>query len=146
MNRSFAEIFRVWKQINHLLSCAGHSNGHRSGIINNINDIVYQHFNQPDHSILSMRVLIIEKIYHRTNNPNLATPLRRQQEDYWIWELRTATQYGCNDKMYGIDILSSPICRSVNVMYIFNSSPRRKRSHGHRQYTFPILHDVSLND
>ena len=65
--------------------------GYRSGIINSINDIVYQHFNQPDHSILSMRVRIIEKIYHRTNNPNLATPLREQQEDYWIRELGTAT-------------------------------------------------------
>jgi hypothetical protein len=56
--------------------------GNRSGIIHNVNDIVYQHFNQPDHSILSMRVRIIEKIYNRTNNPNLATPLRRQREDY----------------------------------------------------------------
>ena len=37
--------------------------GHRSGIINNVNDIVYQHFNQPDYSILSMRVRIIKKIY-----------------------------------------------------------------------------------
>jgi hypothetical protein len=33
--------------------------GHRSGIINNVNDIVYQHFNQPDYSILSMRVISI---------------------------------------------------------------------------------------
>ena len=49
--------------------------GHRSGIIHNINDIVYQHFNQPDHSILSMRVRIIDKIYHMTYNPNLAPPL-----------------------------------------------------------------------
>ena len=104
--------------------------GHRSGIINNVNDIVYQHYNQPDHSILSMRVRIIEKIYHRTNNPNLATPLRRQNEDYWIWELGTATPYGCNDKIDGIGIISSPTCRSVNVMDIFNSAPRRKRSHG----------------
>ena len=31
-------------------------------------------------------------------------------------------------------------------MDIFNSAPRRKRSHGHRLYTSPILHDVSLND
>jgi hypothetical protein len=30
-------------------------------------------------------------------------------------------------------------------MDIFNTSPRRKRNHGHRQYTSPILHDVSLN-
>ena len=93
-----------------------------------------------------MRIRIIEKIYHRTNNPNLATPLRRQNEDYWIRELETVTPYGCNDKIDGIGILSSPTCRSVNVMDIFNSAPRRKRSHGHRHYTSPIFHDVSLND
>jgi hypothetical protein len=28
--------------------------GYRPDIINNANDIVYQHFNQPDHSVLSM--------------------------------------------------------------------------------------------
>ena len=93
-----------------------------------------------------MRVRIIEKIYHRTNNPNLTTPLRRQKEDYWIRELGTATPYGCNDKIDGIGILSSPTCRSVNVMDIFNFAPRRKRSHDHRHYTSPICHDVSLND
>ena len=49
--------------------------GHRPGIN-------FQHFNQPDHSILSMRVRIIRKIYHKTNNPNLTTPLRGQNEDY----------------------------------------------------------------
>ena len=31
-------------------------------------------------------------------------------------------------------------------MDIFNSDIRRKRSHGHRHYTFPLFHDVSLND
>ena len=31
-------------------------------------------------------------------------------------------------------------------MDIFNSAPRCKRSHGHRHYTSPIVHDVSLND
>ena len=49
-----------------------------TGIINNVLDIAYWHFNQSDHSILSMRVRIIEKIYHRTNNQNPATPLHRQ--------------------------------------------------------------------
>ena len=93
-----------------------------------------------------LRVRIIEKIYHRTNNPNLATSLRRQKEDYWIRELGTVTSYGCNDKIDGIGILSSPTCRSVNVMDIFNSTPRRKQSHGHRHYTSLIFHDVSLND
>ena len=33
---------------------------HWSGIINNVTDIVYQHFNQPAHSILSMRVISLE--------------------------------------------------------------------------------------
>ena len=84
-----------------------------------------------------MRVRIIEKIYHRTNNPNLATPLRRQKEDYWIRELTTAIPYGCNDKIDGIGIQSSPTCRSVNVVYIFNSTSLRKQSHSGRHYTSP---------
>ena len=120
--------------------------GHRSGINNKGNELIYQHFNQPDHSILSMRVRIIEKIYHRTNNPNLATPLRRQKEDFWIRELGTATPYGCNDKIDGIGILSNPSCNSINVMNVFNAKTRRKRSHGHRHYTSPKFHDVSFND
>jgi hypothetical protein len=115
-------------------------------MINNVNDILYQHFNQSDHSILSMRVRIIKIIYHRTNNPNLAAPLCRQTEYYWIRELGTTTLYGCNDKIDSIGILSSPTCRSVNVMDICNSAPRRERSHGHRHYTSPIFHDVSLNE
>ena len=41
----------------------------------------------------------------------------------------------CNDKIDGIGIL----CRSANVMNIFNSSPRRRRSHSHRNYTSPLL-------
>jgi hypothetical protein len=134
-------IYREMKGKLHKRTC-----GNRSGIINNVNDIVYQRFNQPGHSNLSMRVRIIEKIYHRTSNPNLTTPLHRQREDYWIRELGTATPNGCNDKIDGIGILSSPTCRSVNVMDIFNSGPRRKRSHGHRHFTYPIFHDVSLND
>ena len=120
--------------------------GHRSDINLNANDILYQHFNQPDHSIVSMTVRIIEKIYHSSNNPNLSTTLRRQKEDYWIRQLGTATPYGCNDKIDGIGILSSPSCNSVNVMNIFNSTPRRRRSHGHRHYTSTSLHDVSIND
>ena len=34
----------------------------------------------------------------------------------------------------------------MNVIDIFNSAPLRKRSHGHRHYASPILHDVLLND
>jgi hypothetical protein len=83
---------------------------------------------------------------HRTNNTNLATPLCRKKEDYWIHKLRSATSYGCNDKIAGIGILPSPNCRSLNVIDIFNSTPRHKRSHFHRHYAAPIFHDVSLND
>ena len=38
------------------------------------------------------------------------------------------------------------IPNSVNVMNIFNTSPRRSRSHGHRHYTSPSSHDIELND
>ena len=39
---------------------------------------------QTDHSILSMKVRILDKIYHHTNNPTLSTPYRRKREEYWI--------------------------------------------------------------
>jgi hypothetical protein len=54
------------------------------------------------------------KTYHRTNNLHLATPLRRQKEDYWIRKFGTATSYDINHKFDGIGILSSPICISMN--------------------------------
>ena len=70
--------------------------------------IAFQHFNQSNHSILSMRVLSSKKIYHKTNYPNLATPLRRHaKEDYWIRELGTVPPYGYNDTLDGTGILSS---------------------------------------
>ena len=53
--------------------------------------------------------------------------------------------YGCNDKIDSIGNLSSPKCSDVNVMRIFNESTRRKRGHGHRHYTSPQKHDVSLD-
>ena len=51
-------------------------NGHRSQINNGGNQLLYRHFNLPDHSVLSMKVRILEKIYHPTNQPiNSCTPL-----------------------------------------------------------------------
>jgi len=35
-----------------------------------------------DQSILSMAVYIINKLYHRTTNPDVTRPLRRQKQDY----------------------------------------------------------------
>ena len=120
--------------------------GHRSGIKNNLFPEVYYHFRHSDLSNLSMKVRILEKIYHPSNNPNLSTPLLRQKEEYWIRKLRTVMPYGCNDKIDSIGNISCPGWSNVNVMNIFDNTPIRKRSHGHRQYTSPKLYDVSIND
>ena len=53
--------------------------------------------------------------------------------------------YGCNDKIDSIVNPSIPRCSDVNVMRIFNENTRRKRGHGHRHYTSPQKHDVSLD-
>ena len=87
----------------------------------NLCGLVYVGETNGKQSILSMRVRIIEQIYHRTNNSNIATILRRQKEDHYIRELGTATPYGCNDKIDCICIISSLTCRSVNVMDIFST-------------------------
>ena len=50
-------------------------NGHRSSINTGGNQLLYKHFNLPDHSVLSMKVRILEKIYHPTNSPGLSTPI-----------------------------------------------------------------------
>jgi hypothetical protein len=42
-------------------------NNHRSGINNNSDQLIYKHFNQPDHSVLSMKVRILEQMYHHYN-------------------------------------------------------------------------------
>ena len=119
--------------------------GNRYEINHGSNQLLYQHFNLPDHSILSFKVRILEKIYHPTNNPSLSTPLRRQREEFWIGELGTVAPYGCNDKIDSVGNLTSPRCSSVNVMRRFGSSQRRRRSHGHRHYSRPNFHaDVAL--
>ena len=46
---------------------------------------LYNHFNQPGHNrCLTMKVRIIEKIYHHTNSPMLSTPYRADRELFWI--------------------------------------------------------------
>ena len=117
---------------------------HRFQINNGGNQLLYKHFNSPDHSILSMKVRILEKIYHHTNNPTLSTPFRRQREDHWIRNLGTAFPYGCNDNINNVGNLTSPLTNNVNVMGLFPNNKRRRRSHGHRSYNRPIIHDVTL--
>ena len=92
-----------------------------------------------------MMACIIEKIYHHTNSPTLSRPHRTDREEFWIQQLGTAMPYGCNDNIKGLGNLSSPACSSVNVMDLFNTSPRRKRSHGNRHYTPLNVHDISFD-
>ena len=127
--------------------------GETKGQLNNrfqINDnggqLLYRHSNQPDHSIVSMRVFIIEKIYHHTNSPTLSTHFRRQREEFWIKTLGTASPYGCNDNISSIGNLTNPLCSNTNVMTLFPSLSRRKRCHGHRHYTTARLNEVSFNE
>ena len=120
-------------------------NGHRLQINHGGNQLLYRHFNLPDHSILSMKVRILEKIYHPTNNPNLSTPFRRKREEHWIQQLGTAAPYGCNDHIDSIGNLTSPGCQSVNVLNLFDRTSRRHWSHGSKKYNKPEIHDVSFD-
>ena len=92
-----------------------------------------------------MKVRILEKIYHPTNNPSLSTPFRRKREEHWIRQLGTAAPYGCNDHIDSIGNLTSPWCRSVNVLNLFDRTSRRHRSHGSRKYNKPEIHDFSFD-
>ena len=67
----------------------------------------------------------------------LSTPYRTDRELFWIKELGTAMPYGCNDNIKGVGNLSSPGCNEINVMSLFNTIPRTKRSHGHKRIQHP---------
>ena len=116
----------------------GRMSQHRYDAKNPKYRILYNHFNQPGHDRCStMKVRIIEKIYHHTNSPILSTPYRTDRELFWIKELGTAMPYGCNDTIKGVGNLSSPGCNEMSVMSLFNSIPRTKRSHGHNRIQHP---------
>jgi len=61
----------------------------------------------------------------------IRTPLGGLKE-YWNRKMGIAISYGCNDTIDSICFISCPRYITVNVMNIFNSTPRRKQSHGHR--------------
>ena len=69
--------------------------------------LLHRHFHQPDHSVDDMRVQILEKVYHSSENPTLLTSLHRTKELFWIKELGTAKPYGFNDQIKGVGTLSS---------------------------------------
>ena len=121
-------------------------NGHRSQINNGGNQLLYWHFNLPDHSVLSMKVRILEKMYHPTNKPiNSSTPFRRKREEHWIRQLGTAAPYGCNDHVDSIGNLTSFWCQSVNVLNLFGRTSRRHRSHVSKRYNKPEIHNISFD-
>ena len=109
-------------------------NGHRSAIKKGRQSLLHRHFHQPDHSVDDMRVQILEKVYHSSENPTLLTSLCRTRELFWIKELGTAKPYGFNDQIKGVGTLSSISCKKTNIYSLFNKQPRRKRSHGKRRY------------
>ena len=120
-------------------------NGYRSQINNGGNQLLYRHFNLPDHSVLSMKIRILDKIYHPINKHiSSCTSFRRKREEHWIRQLGTAAPYGCNDHIDNIGNLTSPGCQSVNVLNLFDRTSRRHRSHGSRRYNKPEIHDVSF--
>ena len=74
-------------------------NGQRSAIKKGGQSLLQRHFHQPDHSVNDMRVRILEKIYHSSENPTLLTSIDRTRELFWINELGTAKPYGFNDQI-----------------------------------------------
>ena len=94
-------------------------NGHRAGIIKDGQSLLYKHFRLAGHSVADMKVQILEKIYHSSENPVNIRLHRRLRELHWIKELGTAAPYGCNDQIKGVGTLSSPSCKHTNVLGIF---------------------------
>jgi hypothetical protein len=91
-----------------------------------------------------MRARILKKIYHHTNNPMLSTPFRRQREDHWIKNLGSVFPYVCNNNINTLRNSTSPLTNNVNVMGLFHNNKRCRRSHEHRSYNRPAVHDVTL--
>ena len=109
-------------------------NGHRSAIRKGGQSLLHRHFHQCDHSVDGMRVQILEKLSHSSENPTLLTSFRRTRELFWIKELGTAKSHGFNDQIKWISTLSSISCKKTNIYNLFNKQPRRKRSHRKRHY------------
>ena len=119
-------------------------NGHRSAIKKGGQSLLHRHFHQPDHSVDDMRVQILEKVYHSSENPTLLTSLCRTRELFWIKELGTAKPYGFNDQIKGVGTLSSISCKKANIYSLFNQQPRRKRSHGKGTIIKRLLSQILL--
>jgi hypothetical protein len=51
--------------------------------------------------------------------------------------------FSCNDNIKGVGNLSSPGSSEINVMSLFNTNPRAKRSHGHKIIQHPNIKKAS---
>ena len=109
-------------------------NRHRAGIIKDGQSVLYKHFRLPGHSVADIKVKVLEKIYHSSENPGNIRLHRRLRELHWIKELGTAAPYGYNDQIKGVGTLSSSSCKHTNVLGICNKQQQPKRNHGHRHY------------
>ena len=118
-------------------------NGHRAGIKDG-QSLLYKHFRLPGHSVADMKVQILNKTFHFSENPVNIRLHQRLRELHLIKELCTAAPYGCNDQVKGVSILSSPSCEHTDVLGIFNKQQRRKRSHGHWYYNRKTQPDSSI--
>ena len=67
------------------------------------------------------------------------------REEYWIRKICNKIPYGFNDNIKSIGNLLSQYNKNKNVMNLFDKNLRWKRSHGHRHYISPKMHDVSIN-
>ena len=105
-------------------------NGHSSANKKGGKSLPHRHFHQSYHSLDDIRVQILEKVYHSSENPTLLTSFRRTREPFLIKESGTARPYGFNDQIKGFGTLSSISCKKTNIYSIFNKQLRRKRSHG----------------
>ena len=93
-------------------------NEQQAGIINDSQSLQNKHFRLPGQSVADMRVQILEKVYHSSESPVNTRLHWRLQELHWIKELGTIAPYGCNQQIKGVGTLSSPSCRSTNLLGI----------------------------
>ena len=94
-------------------------NGHRAGNFEDGQSLLYKDFRLPGHSVADMKVQILEKIYHSSENTVTTRLHQRLRELHWIEELGTAAPCGCNDQIKGVGTLNSPSYKHTNVLSNF---------------------------
>ena len=114
--------------------------GHQLEMNNTKFPTVYKLLNQQVHSILSRKVRMIKKICIPTNKSRC-----KEREEYQIRRIGTTKPYWNNDNIKGTGNLSNQLNNNIHAMNLFDKNSRRIRNHGHRHYTPPQMHDVSID-